>query len=206
MPPTAEITPDEIRDLYRKHGTVEKVADELGVSRHDVSPVIDEMPLRQVYRHRGSAPTMYTDDELMQALRDAAKICGEPLTLPAYHKAAPAHKWPAAFTITQRLGSWAKACKKAGVKAHASTGPRKGTITLDDCLKALRICRADLIDMGEITEGGEPSYERYVKWARQAEQPSGPTVRAKVADHLRDQRRSTKGAWRKALEMAYGER
>lgn len=193
MPPTADITREQIWDLYKKHGTVEAVADELGVSRHEVSPVIDEMPQRQVYRHKGSAPTIYSNKRLKEVLKEAAKVCGEPLTLPAYHRAAPTHSWPAALTITQRFGTWEAACKSAGVKVNPSTGPRKGSISIDQCLKALRICRADLIASNDIPPGGEPSYERYVKWARANGQPSGPTVRAKV------------GPWSKALEMAYAE-
>lgn len=188
----ATLSKKRVWDLYRKHGTVEAVADELGLPRHEVSPIIDEMPLRQVFRHKGSAPTMYSDDELLDVLREAGKICGEPLTLPAYHKEAPKHNWPAALTHTLRFGTWEAACKKAGVKVNKSTGPRKGSVSVEDCLIALRVCRADLIDAGEIPEGGEPSYERYVKWARANKRPSGPTVRVKV------------GPWRKALEMAYG--
>lgn len=192
MPPTLDVTKDQIWDLYRKHGTVDAVAEAVDLPRHEVSPIIDEMPLRQVHRHKGSAPTMYTDDELLSVLKEAAKVCGEPLTLPAYHKAAPTHGWPAALTITQRFGTWEKACKKAGVKVNKSTGPRKGAISIEDCLIALRICRADLIVLKEIPEGGEPSYERYVKWARANSKPSGPTVRSKI------------GPWKMALELAYG--
>lgn len=193
MPPTAEVTKERIWDLYRKHGTVEAVADALDLPRHEVSPIIDAMPLRQVYRHKGSAPIIYDEEDLKQVLREAAKVCGEPLTLPAYHKAAPKYGWPSALTITQRFKTWEEACKAAGVKVNRSTGPRKGSISIEDCLVALRICRADLIKLNEIPEGGEPSYERYVKWARANSQPSGPTVRSKI------------GPWKAALELAYGE-
>lgn len=231
MPPTAETyTHEDVFNLYREHGTVEAVADALGVPRHEVSPIIDEMPLRQVYRHKGSAPTVYTDEELLNILREAAKVCGEPLTLPAYHREAPKHGWPAALTITQRFGTWEKACKLAGVKVNKSTGPRKGSITVDQCLIALRLCRADfareavahnkavrklrkrdtsgltpeerkILAIGEVAEDIEPSYERYVKWARanthkprrHTDPPSGPTVRSKV------------GPWRMALQLAYGD-
>lgn len=198
-------TYEDVWNLYMDHGTVDAVAEALGVPRHEVSPIIDEMPLRQFYRHKGSAPTVYTDKQLKAVLREAAKVCGEPLTLPAYHKAAPKHGWPAALTITSRLGTWEEACKKAKVKVNKSTGPRKGSITVEKCLVALRVCRADLISSGEIPEGIEPSYERYVKWARANKQPSGPTVRAKVAEYLRELGEEPKGAWRKAIKMAYGE-
>jgi hypothetical protein len=215
-------TDQEIWELYEKYGTVEAVADKLGVPRHEVSPIIDEMPLRQVYRRKGSAPIVYTDKQLLTVLKKAAKICGEPLTLPAYHKVAPRHEWPAALTITQRFGTWEKACNKAKVKVNHATGPRKGAISVEKCLVALRLCRADftreaieynervrelraqpeeeltpeerdMVKLGEVAEDVEPSYERYVKWARANKQPSGPTVRSKV------------GPWRTALQLAYSE-
>lgn len=191
MPQTLD--KENIWTLYKEHGTVEAVADALGVPRHEVSPVIDEMPLRQVYRRKGSAPQIYDRKQLTAVLKKAAKICGEPLTLPAYHKVAPEEGWPAALTITQVFGTWEEACKEAGVKVNPSTGPRAGSYTVEDCLVALRVCKADLIASGEITEDGAPSYERYMKWANANQQPSGSTVRVKV------------GPWRTALSMAYSE-
>lgn len=243
-----EPTTEEIWELYEEYGTVKAVADKLGVPLHEVSPIIDEMPLRQVYRRKGSAPTVYTDKQLLAILKKAAKVCGEPLTLPSYHREAPKHGWPAALTITQRFGTWEEACKLGGVKVNKATGPRKGAMTLDDCLKALRLCRADftreaveyneryrelederralemvkaitdetmeeefteeerrILATGELAEDVEPSYERYVKWARANKQPSGPSVRNKVSEHLHERGKASTGAWRKALEMAYSE-
>lgn len=179
-------------NLYRKHGTIEAVADELGVSREEISPIVNQMPLRQLYRRRGAPPPSYNRKDLAVVLREAANVCGEPLTLPAYHKVAPKHGWPAALTITKEFDTWEAACKYANVKANPSTGTRKGSYTVEDCLVALRICRSDLIEREELTEDGAPSYERYSKWARENHQPSGPTVRNKV------------GAWREAIRQAYG--
>lgn len=233
MPPTAEMyTHEEVHELYRKYGTVDAVAEKLGVPAHEVGPVIDEMPLRQVYRHKGSAPTVYTDDELKALLKEAAEVCGEPLTLPAYHREAPKQGWPAALTITQRLGgkkqTWYAACQKAGVKANKPKGRRNGSITEEQCLVALRLCRADftaeavthnnivrelrarkslspeekkILTIGEVAEDIEPSYERYVNWARRnghkprrrTDPPSGPTIRSII------------GPWSKALNLAYSD-
>lgn len=227
-----EPTNQKIWELYEKHGTVEKVADILGVPRHEVSPIIDEMPLRQVFRRKGSASVLYTDDQLLDILRKAAKVCGEPLTLPNYHAKAPSEGWPAALTVTSRFGTWEEACKLAGVKVNKATGPRKGSITVEKCLVALRLCRADftqeaathnarveilktmdpdkldaeersILTLGEVAEDVEPSYERYVKWARANKQPSGPTVRAKVTEYLREIGEKPEGAWGAALQLAY---
>lgn len=225
-------TTGEIWALYEEWGTVEAVADKLGVPRHEVSPIIDEMPLRQVFRRKGSAPVVYSDKQLLAILKKASKVCGEPLTLPNYHREAPKHGWPAALTITQRFGTWEEACKLAGVKVNKATGRRKGSITVEKCLVALRLCRADftreaidyneryrelkekpaddltseetvIVKGGEVAEDVEPSYERYVKWARANKQPSGPTVRNKVAEYLHEIGEPATGAWRIALQLAY---
>ena len=184
---------ERVESLYKKYGTVDAVVDELGLHRAEVSRIVDKMPFRQIYMRKGSPPKAYTRKELLDVLKEAAKICGEPLTLPNYHKEAPSRGWPAALTITRTFGTWENGCKEAGVKANPSTGPREGSYTEEDCLLALRICRADLIELGEIPENGAPSYERYVDWARANQQPSGPTVRAKI------------GPWREALALAYVE-
>lgn len=186
--------PDKkVEELYKKYGTVEAVSDELDISKAEVSRIVDQMPFRQIYRRKGSPPKQYEREELLEVLKEAGKICGEPLTLPAYHKEAPKRKWPAALTITHAFGTWETACKEAGVKVNPATGPRKGSYTEEDCLVALRVCRAELIASGELPENGAPSYERYVEWARANQQPSGPTVRAKI------------GPWRDALSLAYVE-
>jgi hypothetical protein len=182
---------NHIWELYRKYGTVDAVAIELGMAREEIGPVIDEMPLRQLYRRRGSPPPAYDRESLAKALKDAAKVCGEPLTLPAYRQEAAKHGWPAAHTITKEFDTWEAACDYAKVKANPSIGPRKGSYTVEDCLVALRICRSDLIDREELDADGAPSYERYCKWARETGQPSGPTVRNKI------------GAWREAIRLAY---
>lgn len=174
---------DEIWDLYRKYGTVERVVQETGIPRQFVGAVVDELPLRQIYRRTGNAAT-YDQEFLIECLREAAKLCGEPLTIPAYREVAPQHEWPADLTITKAFGNWEAACKAAGVASNASQGPRRGSYTEEDCLIALRVCRADV---GEI-----PSYEQYSKWATANRRPSGATVRVKV------------GPWREALKKAYG--
>lgn len=191
MPTTLGPNKKKVEKLYREHGTIDAVAEALEVPRSDVSAIINEMPLRQLYRRRGSPTPVYDRDTLSMALKEAAEVCGEPLTLPAYHKVAPDYGWPAALTVTKEFGTWQAACEYAGVKANPATGPRKGSYTAQDCLVALRVCRTDLIQKGEIPEDGAPSYERYCKWARANQQPSGPTVRNKV------------GAWREAIKLAF---
>lgn len=174
---------DKIWECYRDRGTIEAVADELGLPRPQVAQVVNEMPLRQIYRRKGETRA-YDRDRIISVLRQAAKVCGEPLTIPNYRSQAPAHKWPTDLTVIRAFGTWEKACEAAGVKANPSQGPRKGAYTAEDCIIAVRLCSADI--------GSVPSYERYVKWARANRQPSGATVRVKV------------GPWREALKQAFG--
>lgn len=172
----------EIWNLYREHGTVEAVVDRIGIPRQAVSAVIDGMPLRQVYRRKGILPA-YKKEILKKALKAAAEVCGEPLTIPAYRLEAPSHGWPADLTITKAFGSWGEACAAAGVTFNTPKGAQRGSYGRGDCVKALRLCKAELGDV--------PSYERYSVWARENRQPSGSTVRVKI------------GPWREALQAAF---
>lgn len=179
---------DKIWALYQRFGTVEDVAYRTGIPRTYISRIVGEMPLRQIYRRKGESHS-YERSQIIEALREAAKVCGEPLTIPAYRSEASKRGWPAdltvirAFDVNGDSGTWEKACEAAGVKANPSEGPRKGSITAQECIGALRESREAL--------GHVPSYEQYVKWARENKKPSGPTVRVKV------------GPWRKALKQAF---
>lgn len=182
MPEVHETSNDAVWTLYREHGTVEAVAEATGLPRHEISKIIDKMPLRQIYRRKGS-PTTYDEEFRRQCLREAAEICGEPLTIPAYRLEAPKRGWPSDHTHVHAHGTFEAACTAAGVKANPSEGPRKGAYTVEDCLTSLRFYFAEI--------GKEPSYERYCDWARANGQISGSTIRVKV------------GSWRKALQQAY---
>lgn len=174
---------EEIWELYREHGTVEAVVEKTEIPRLYVARVIADMPLRQVYRRKGENKS-YERSQIVESLRAAAKVCGEPLTIPAYRKEAPKQGWPADLTVIRAFGTWEDACKASRVKANPSEGPRKGSYTADDCISAVRICAAELDHV--------PNYEQYVQWARANRQPSGATVRVKV------------GPWREALKLAFG--
>lgn len=181
---------EEIWELYRKHGNIEDVAEEIGIPAPLISPVIDRMPMREVYTNRRSG-SRYTKEEIYEVLRAVAKLKGEPLTQPAYQEGVEEHnrqakddeKWPTRPTIVAVCDSFAAACKGAGVKHNPSRGPRLGSFTEEDCFAAIRQCLADL--------GRIPRYEDYEKWARDKQgAPSGATLRV-IA-----------GPWRKAVGKA----
>jgi hypothetical protein len=184
----------QIWTLYEKHGTVEAVAKRIKFPRADIAKVIEAMPLRQIYRRKGETAWELPNAEILAALREAAKVCGEPLTIPAYREQAPKHGWPADLTVVRPYGTWQAACEAAGVKANESEGPRRGAITLEDCIEALRDCASEL--------GATPSYETYSKWAKKNHRPSGPTVRVKVRQHQNGS--APRGAWSEALTLAFG--
>jgi hypothetical protein len=186
----AQARKQEIFECYKRHGTVEKTAECVGIPKQYISPILSEMGLRQLYRKKGTSPS-YPPDFIVECLQTAAELqrvksgdIEEPLTIPTYRKMAPAFGFPADLTVIRAFGTWEAACAAAGVKANPSEGPRRGAITPELCIEALRLCRADLDRI--------PSYEIYCKWARDTGMPSGPTVRVKV------------GPWRQALSQAFG--
>lgn len=175
---------DEIFKAYKRLGTVEAVVEELGLPRQFVAPILSEMELRQLYRRKGRA--VHTDvNFILDCLKRAAEICGEPLTIPAYRSIAPENGFVADLTVVNAFGSWQNACEAAGVRANPAEGPRKGAYTVEDCLNSLRQCADEL--------GRIPSYETYSGWAKGKKRPSGPTIRVKVR------------SWRNALLLAFDE-
>lgn len=175
---------DEIIEAYKKVGTVDDTARTVGIPRQYVGPVISTYELRHLYRKKGEAAS-YDEDYILTSLQRAAQLCGEPLTIPAYRKVAPANDFPADLTVIRAFGTWRDACERAGVRANPSEGPRAGAITVDQCLAALRECATDIKHV--------PSYSEYNKWAKDNKRPSGPTVRVKI------------GPWRFALTLAFDE-
>lgn len=59
----------------------------------------------------------YSDREIARALRTAAKMAGEPLSVGKYDKIRDAFEGPSAIRLIQRFGSWSSACAAAGVKS-----------------------------------------------------------------------------------------
>lgn len=63
------------------------------------------------------ASERYTDREIARALRTAARIAGEPLSVGKYDKIRATFEGPSAIRLIQRFGSWSAACEAAGVKS-----------------------------------------------------------------------------------------
>lgn len=182
---------EEIWEAYREHGNVPDTAEEVGIPAEFVSPVVDKMPMREVYTNRRSTPR-YTKEKVERILRGVAKLKGEPLSQVAYHQAVTEHnrqaadvdKWPTRPTIVRLYGSFAAACKAAGIETNEARGPRIDSFTVEDGYVAIRQCLADL--------GHIPRYQDYQKWASSKKnRPSGSTVRVKA-----------KAPWREIVQTA----
>jgi hypothetical protein len=59
----------------------------------------------------------YSDLQIAQALRAAARIAGEPLSVGKYDKIRSTLNGPSAIRLIQRFGSWAEACQSAGIRS-----------------------------------------------------------------------------------------
>lgn len=78
--------------------------------------------IRQPRAQAGKRRQIYTDDQMLNALRDAAASEGEPLSGPTYDDWARSQpeRLPAAVTFLLRFGTWRQALAAAGVKFQAS--------------------------------------------------------------------------------------
>ena len=112
-----------------------------------------------------------SEAKILADLRAAARSLGEPLAVGRYRKHAPGRGWVADFTAASRFGSWAAACRAAGVRANPARG-RKQTSRFgaDECLRALGSCAQEL--------GRTPTHLAYDAWvARHPSHPKAATIR-----------------------------
>lgn len=163
----AERRREEIEQAYRQHGNVEDTADDIDLPMTYIAEVVRAMPDRELHRRRNT-PQQRTDAELIRDLQRAARVEGEPLTIPAYRRAATALRLASYDTHAKRWGDWQSACKAAGVKCNPGTGRRADSYSRED---AVAWVRRYIVDTGETT------YTGYAGWARGGDAPSGETVR-----------------------------
>lgn len=115
----------------------------------------------------------YSDRHLLDGLREAASVVGEPLTNTAYdawqrtreNAASPA-------LLIRRFGSWRAACEAAGVRANTTRSTARRWSD-DDLVAAVAAYLRD--DRGS-------SYAGYSAWAAtRGDVPSGATLRQRGA-------------------------
>lgn len=112
----------------------------------------------------------FSDDQIVAALREAARICGEPLSHGRYDAVAREVAGPSSARIIQRFGTWRTACSTAGVATTATS--RRYTPRWDRTTVAAAV--AQYLASPDRTG----TYTDYQAWAREGEgRPSGATVR-----------------------------
>jgi len=111
----------------------------------------------------------YTDREISRALRTAARIAGEPLSVGKYDKIRSTFEGPSAIRLIQRFGSWNAACESAGVKA----GEAKRSY-----IKKWNRDQIVLLVKQYLKEPGKPSFASFSIWLKQVKDaPSAATCR-----------------------------
>ena len=117
------------------------------------------------------ATQKYSDDVMLQALRQAATIVGEPMSTGAYESVQRDRDLPMWLTIVNRFGGWNAACAEAGLKVNAQHKGKAATWDRSSAAAAVTRFLAD-------PEVASESFAAYVAWAKKRDGvPSGPTVK-----------------------------
>jgi hypothetical protein len=185
---------EAIREMLAKEHTPGEVSAGLRVPIVLVKDIDAEDPsyarTRKLVRSKSSC-VKYTDDEILDCLREANDALGGILASGAYdefmrgRKMVDGRLWPTHQTGLLRFGSWREALERAGLPANASS-PVAGrrVFSIGHCIDAiLEVERA----VGHLPTAAE--YERYAS-EMGGVLPSLATVRNRF------------GGWRHALEAA----
>jgi hypothetical protein len=166
----------EVLAAYQRLGDEAPVARELGLRESHIRRLISvELPESRALRRRERVRReRYTDEDLRNALRKAARQSPSPLGYHAYRKWAKAQRGdgrhcPSAQTVLLRLGTWREALAAAGLPVPAGGG-RSATYGRSDALAALALAWSEL--------GRAPTIRGYEAWrAGRCDLPSPVTVR-----------------------------
>jgi Homing endonuclease associated repeat len=111
----------------------------------------------------------YTDEDMLNAMRQAARLHHGPLTVAAYDEYQRAHGGPSGIWLLRRFGTWRAACQAVGAQCNATRSWSR------------RWSDTDLIEWVAIylaSPDAKGTYNEYLHWARETpDAPSGPTVR-----------------------------
>jgi hypothetical protein len=170
--------------------TLEEAAQATGVpvtrirkalSRHEVHTSF--APVRPSHQPR------FADEDILEAIRAAALVHGDPLSHNRYDHYAAEHGTPTSCRITQRYGSWSAACAAAGVEAFTPRRVYTRRWTPGQMVDAVVAYLA--------SSGSTGTFAGYDAWSRsRPDLPSSGTVRNQF------------GSWTavKAAAMAGGRR
>ena len=128
---------------------------------------------------------VFSDQEILEALRAAASMCGEPLSHTRYDGVSHKVGGPSSARIIQRFGSWSGACESAGVASGVTSREYKQRWDRSAVVSAVREYLAG--------DGAAGTYADFTAWAAaDPDRPSGATVR------------NVLGGWNAAKEQASG--
>lgn len=143
----------------------------LGLPERRVAQALGTEAGRVFVRRKPDRRVQYTDEQIVQALREAACVQGDPLSNVAYQEYVEAFGGPSKVLVAKRFGTWKKACLAAGLRVSALPGNchrRWGQGQLIDIL-------IDYFSSGQ----ARGTFDDYARWASEAPErrPSAPTVR-----------------------------
>jgi len=151
---------DEIVATFLRLRSDSATARELGLQPRHVRRLVDlAVPEARVLRRarRASSP-LYTDEQILAALRDAAGDLPSPLSIEGYRRWTQnggGRERPGPELVKVRFGGWRRALARAGLPTNSRSGPR-ATYEFADVVRAIAAAwRAT---------GRYPSVVRYEAW------------------------------------------
>lgn len=150
--------------LYRRTGDIDAVARELGVRRDAAREAIHQaLPQHSVFRPAHASKPRFTDEELLDLLREVSANVGGVISVSDYNTYAAdrttpdGRPWPTHQTAQKRFGSWRDALVRAGLAANPSS-PIRGQRIFEavHCIDAIRQLARDI---GEVPTARE--YEEF---------------------------------------------
>ncbi|MEO6471924.1 MAG: sigma factor-like helix-turn-helix DNA-binding protein [Aeromicrobium sp.] len=149
---------------------VRDAEDALGLEDGRVCEALGSDVSRIFVRQRPTASVRYSDEVIVETLRDASIVQGDPMSKMAYDEYVEAFGGPSGVLVSKRFGTWKGACIAAGLGVSALPGNRNrrwGQGQLVDVL----------IDYFNSTSA-RGTFDDYNRWAHEEiGRPSAPTVR-----------------------------
>ena len=117
------------------------------------------------------AQQRYSDEHMLNALREVAAMAGQPMSTGAYEQIQRDRSLPTWLAIVHRFGSWNAACAAAGLAVNDQHAGRAATWDEANTAEAVATFLADPESAGQ-------SFAAYAAWAKGRDGvPSGQTVR-----------------------------
>lgn len=152
-----------------------------GLSAHDaeealalkdgrVSEALGSDVARVFVRQKPKAHVQYTDAVIVESLRSASVLQGEPMSKVAYDEYVEVFGGPSGVLLMKRFGSWKAACRAAALAVHPSRGNTRRRWSQGQLVEVL-------IEYFR-SPGARGTLDDYCRWAGEDKpvRPSGPTI------------------------------